>query len=136
MKLKMDFKPIQSEEDHRAALAEIERLMDAQPETPEGDRLDALTKLVEAWEEEHYPFGERETRLDGKKTGTSLLENEELHGASRFCRKPAGSDFQASHDCRQTGLFLLDAGSTGAVSARYARGRLFPCSTGVAQEPF
>ena len=37
--------------------------MDAQPETVEGDRLDVLTKLVEAWEEEHFPIGEPETKL-------------------------------------------------------------------------
>lgn len=39
------------------------RVMDAQPETVEGDRLDVLTKLVEAWEEEHFPIGEPETKL-------------------------------------------------------------------------
>ena len=75
MKLKMDFKPIQSEEDHRAALAEIERLMDAQLETPEGDRLDALTQLVEAWEEEHYPIGKPETKLAALRQ--ALKEGEE-----------------------------------------------------------
>ena len=35
---------------------EIDRLMDAEPETPEGDRLDVLATFVEAWEEKHFPL--------------------------------------------------------------------------------
>ena len=54
----MDIKPIRTERDYRAALAEIDRLMDAEPETPEGDRLDVLATLVEAWEEKHFPIEE------------------------------------------------------------------------------
>ena len=54
----MEIKPIRSEEDYQAALEEIERLMDAQPDTPEGDRLDVLATLVEAWEEKHCPIEE------------------------------------------------------------------------------
>jgi len=65
----MEIKPIKNDEDHRAALAEIERLMDAQPKTPEGDRLDVFTQLVEAWEEEHYPIGKPETRLTALRQG-------------------------------------------------------------------
>lgn len=49
----MDIRPIKSEADHLAALSEIERLFDAQPDTPDGDRLDVLTTLVEAYEAEH-----------------------------------------------------------------------------------
>jgi len=71
----MDIKPIKNDQDHWAALAEIERLMDAQLETPEGDRLDALTQLVEAWEEEHYPIGKPETRLAALRQ--ALKEGEE-----------------------------------------------------------
>ena len=54
----MEIKPIRSEEDYQAALEEIERLMDAQPDTPEGDRLDVLATLVEAWEEKRFPIEE------------------------------------------------------------------------------
>ncbi len=54
----MDIKPIKTDEDYSAALEEIERLMDAQPNTPEGDRLDVLTTLVDAWEEKRYPIEE------------------------------------------------------------------------------
>ena len=54
----MEIKPIRTEEDYQAALEEIERLIDAQPDTPEGDRLDVLATLVEAWEEKHCPIEE------------------------------------------------------------------------------
>ncbi|CAH2031886.1 helix-turn-helix domain-containing protein [Trichlorobacter ammonificans] len=47
----MDIRPIKTDEDYRAALAEIEQLFDAQPDTPEGDRLDVLATLVEAYEQ-------------------------------------------------------------------------------------
>jgi HTH-type transcriptional regulator/antitoxin HigA len=49
-------KPIKTEADHEAALREIERLWGANEGTPEGDRLDILTTLVEAYEEAHFPI--------------------------------------------------------------------------------
>ena len=52
----MEVKPIRTKADHRAALKEIEALMAAQKETPEGDRLDVLVTLVEAWERGRYPM--------------------------------------------------------------------------------
>ena len=50
----MDIRPIKTEAEYQAALAEIECLFDAAPHTPEGDRLDVLATLVEAYEEQHY----------------------------------------------------------------------------------
>ena len=50
----MDIKPIKSEADYEAALEDIDHLMDAKPGTPEGDRLDVLTTLAEAWEQKHH----------------------------------------------------------------------------------
>jgi HTH-type transcriptional regulator / antitoxin HigA len=52
----MDIRPIKSERDYRKALKEIEVLFDAKLGTPEGDRLDVLTTLVEAYEAKHYPI--------------------------------------------------------------------------------
>jgi HTH-type transcriptional regulator/antitoxin HigA len=52
----MDVKPVRSEADYESALAEIDRLMDARPGTLEGDRLDVLTTLVEAYEAQHHPI--------------------------------------------------------------------------------
>ncbi len=53
----MDIKPIKTESDYNATLIEIERLMEADLNTPEGDKLDVLTTLVEAYEEKNYPIG-------------------------------------------------------------------------------
>lgn len=52
----MNLRPIRTEDDYDAALAEIERLFDAVPDTPDGDRLDILTLLVETYEERHHPI--------------------------------------------------------------------------------
>jgi len=48
--------PIRTETDYEAALAEIERLWGARSGTPEGNRLDILATLVDAYENEHYPM--------------------------------------------------------------------------------
>jgi HTH-type transcriptional regulator/antitoxin HigA len=50
----MDIRPIRTEAEYEAALAEIDRLFDAAPNTPEGERLEVLATLVEAYEEQHY----------------------------------------------------------------------------------
>ena len=50
----MDIKPIKNEADYRAMLGEIDGLMVALPDTPEGDRLDVLVTLVQAYEAKHY----------------------------------------------------------------------------------
>jgi HTH-type transcriptional regulator/antitoxin HigA len=51
----MNIKPIHSEADYLESLARIDALMDAKPGTPEGDELDILATLVQAYEENHYP---------------------------------------------------------------------------------
>jgi HTH-type transcriptional regulator / antitoxin HigA len=50
----MDIRPIKTEADYQTALDEIERLFDALPNTPAGDRLDLLATLIEVYEEQHY----------------------------------------------------------------------------------
>ena len=52
----MEIKPVKTKADHRAALKEIETLMMAKANTPEGERLDVLVTLVEAYERKHYPI--------------------------------------------------------------------------------
>lgn len=49
----MDLARIKTKHDYHRALKEIERLMDSRRGTPEGDRLDLLVTLVEAWEAKH-----------------------------------------------------------------------------------
>ena len=56
MKKRADIKPIRTKRDHEAALAEVERLWGSKLGTPEGDRLDVLATLIEAFEEIHYPM--------------------------------------------------------------------------------
>ena len=51
-----EVKPIRSTADHEAALAEVERLWGAKAGTPEGDRLDVLATLIDAYEAEHVPI--------------------------------------------------------------------------------
>lgn len=50
----MNLRPIRNEEDYETALEEIEVLWEAEPGTPEADRLDVLVMLVEVYEAEHY----------------------------------------------------------------------------------
>jgi HTH-type transcriptional regulator/antitoxin HigA len=52
----MNIKPIHNEDDYRAALRQIETLMNAHENTPEGDLLDILVTLVEAYERKAYPM--------------------------------------------------------------------------------
>jgi len=52
----MNIKPIKSEADYDTTLARIDGLMDARPNTPEGDELDVLVTLIEKYEEQHYPI--------------------------------------------------------------------------------
>jgi HTH-type transcriptional regulator/antitoxin HigA len=53
---KNEIKPIRTKRDYGAALAEIERLWGAKLGTPNGDRLDVLATLIEAYEAAHYPM--------------------------------------------------------------------------------
>jgi len=50
----MEIRPIRTEADYRAALKEAERLWDADPGTLEGDTVDVLVTLIEAYEARHH----------------------------------------------------------------------------------
>ena len=54
----MDIHPIHTEADYKATLKEISALMESDPDlgTPEGDRLDILATLVQAYEAKHVPI--------------------------------------------------------------------------------
>jgi len=58
----MEIRPIRSQADYDAAVAEIERLWDADPGTDDGDKLDILATLVEKYENERWPIDT--SRLD------------------------------------------------------------------------
>lgn len=54
----MDIKPIRNDDDLKAAITEVGRLMDLHPErgSPDGDRLEIMADLVAAYEAKHYPI--------------------------------------------------------------------------------
>jgi HTH-type transcriptional regulator/antitoxin HigA len=51
----MTIRPIKTERDYQKVLKEIDKLWEAKPNTPAGDRLEVLSTLVEAYEQKHYP---------------------------------------------------------------------------------
>lgn len=55
----MNIRPIRTDEDHRSALAEIEKLWGAPEGTSKGDKLDILMTLVETYEERRWPLNSR-----------------------------------------------------------------------------
>ena len=76
----MDIRPIKSEADYRAALQEIESLMQSAPGTPEGERLDVMVTLVEAYERVGVATGMRVLVL-GAGVGREVAELELARGA-------------------------------------------------------
>lgn len=54
----MDIRPIRTKADYKAALALASKLVDKDPKagTPDGDRLDVLATLIQAYEAQHYPI--------------------------------------------------------------------------------
>jgi HTH-type transcriptional regulator / antitoxin HigA len=54
--MKDELKPIRTKADYTNALAQVERLWGAKNGTPEGDRLDILATLIDAYESKHFPM--------------------------------------------------------------------------------
>jgi HTH-type transcriptional regulator/antitoxin HigA len=52
----MKIKPVRTKADYERALREIERMWGAKEGTPQGNRLDVLATLVEAYERKHFPI--------------------------------------------------------------------------------
>ena len=51
----MEIRPIRNDDDHSAALREIENLWGAPSDTEDGDKLDILATLIEKYEESRWP---------------------------------------------------------------------------------
>ena len=77
----MEIRPIKTKADHRAALKEIDQLMEAKPGTPAGDRLDVLAMLVERFESQHEP-------IDPPNPIDALLYHMESRGLTRRDLEP------------------------------------------------
>jgi len=52
----MDIKSIKTDADYRLALKEVESRMRTEPNTPEGEKLDILVTVIEAYERKHFPL--------------------------------------------------------------------------------
>ena len=52
----MDIKPIKTKTNYRETLKEVESLMGARANTADGERLDVLVTLIEAYEKKHFPI--------------------------------------------------------------------------------
>ncbi|WP_307277394.1 helix-turn-helix domain-containing protein [Labrys wisconsinensis] len=81
----MDIRPIRSDEDLTAALHEVETLWSAEPGTPEADKLEVLTTLIEAYEARHHPIPEADPigmiRFFMEELGHTQTELAELLGS-------------------------------------------------------
>ena len=77
----MQIRPIKTRSDHRAALKEIEQLMDATPGTSDADRLEVLTTLVEHYEAQREP-------IDPPNPIDALLYHMESRGLTRRDLEP------------------------------------------------
>ena len=80
----MDIKPIRTKADYRAVLRDIESLMDAELDSPEGERLDVLTTLVEAYEAKHYsmelPDPVEAIKFEMERSGLTVKDLEPMIG--------------------------------------------------------
>ena len=84
----MDIRPIRTKADYKATLKEISALMDSDPDlgTPQGDRLDILATLVQAYESKHIPIAAPDPieaiKFRMEQSGMSIKELEPIIGKS------------------------------------------------------
>jgi len=82
----MDIKPIRTDTDYRTALKEVETLMTAESNTPEGDKLDILVTLIEAYERQHYlldlPDPVEAIKFEMEQKGLTVKDLEPMIGKS------------------------------------------------------
>ena len=84
----MDIRPIHTDADYKATLREISSLMESDPAvgTPEGDRLDILATLVQAYETKHFPISAPDPveaiKFRMEQSGLSVKDLEPLIGKS------------------------------------------------------
>jgi hypothetical protein len=88
----MDIRPLHTEDEYRAALVQVSKLVDQEPEsdTPEGDRLEILSILIEHYESLHHPIVQRGPIEDNPPTAAPERRFGALAG-----RVSTSSDFDA-----------------------------------------
>ena len=67
-------KPIRTEEDYEIALRELEPIFNADPNTPEGERAELLSILIEAYEDKYYPIPEKDDPIEFLKNRMEILK--------------------------------------------------------------
>jgi len=72
-----DVKPIRSAADHRSAMTEVKRLWGSKNGTPDGDRLDVLATLIDAYEAQHEPI----EPSDSNATATADARSPDCHAS-------------------------------------------------------
>jgi HTH-type transcriptional regulator/antitoxin HigA len=77
----MDIRPIRNDTDHARALEVVEQLWGADPDTPEGEALEVLVTLIDAYEARHHP-------LDPPDPIEAILFRMEQQGLSRSDLEP------------------------------------------------
>lgn len=82
----MDIKPIKTDADYREALKQIEALMMATPDSQEGEKLDVMVTLVEAYESKHHaldlPDPVEAIKFEMERKGLSVKDLEPMIGKS------------------------------------------------------
>ena len=82
----MKIRPIKDEKTYELALQRVEKLMDAEADTPQGDELDVLVTLIEAYENKMYPINAPDPieaiRFRMQQTGLSNRDLEKYIGSS------------------------------------------------------
>ena len=82
----MNIKPVKTNADYKKALKEIGALMGSVPNTPEGEKLDVLVTLVEAWERKHFPMDLPDAvdaiKFEMEQKGLSVKDLEPMIGRS------------------------------------------------------
>jgi HTH-type transcriptional regulator / antitoxin HigA len=99
----MELRFIKTESDYNSALKEIERLFDAEINSPECDRLEILTTLVEVYEQKHHP-------IKAPDPIEAILYHLESRGLSdRDLEKSIGSQEQVAAILNRQQALTLDA---------------------------
>ncbi len=83
----MNIKAIRTKADHRSALKKIESLMGARRGTPEGEKLDVLVTLVEAYERKHYPLDAPHPKVRRSSPGKAAVAR--LRGSLKHLNRSA-----------------------------------------------
>ncbi|SFL01881.1 HTH-type transcriptional regulator / antitoxin HigA [Nitrosomonas aestuarii] len=83
----MEIKPIKTDTDYHAALKEVESLMSAKPNAPEGEKLDVQVTLIEAYERKHFPLDLPDAveaiKFETKQKGLTVKDFEPIIGKSK-----------------------------------------------------